>query len=1565
MKRLSIALLKCDKFVPELQSKFGDIDVQFTNLLKKNKLATVDLSVYEVTDSKFPKWDDVVTNKYNGFIISGSRHSVNDNVEWTNALKDYVRMLDTNNIKTVGVCFGHQMIASALGGTVSGNPKGWQVSDRDYLINPTILTGYGLLPGAKETELVVDIMCMNKEMVTQKPKDLICYGGNEICANQGMINSNFLTFQGHPEYTPELIKEVLNLRKGIIPDDVIAEGIKRANESQIDYEWYSNLIINGWCRDTENNLRLKSIADSLMPSVEYFNDSFASNFDYLFFYGCSLEMNLQKYIITTQKPYSKIFWPIRCNDKKSGYLIGWNTRSFVACVIDIISDISLQDLEIILKELNNDKRMASCPVGQPRVLGEWCNNSLTTTSTTTTTTTTTDSNSSSSLGGGPNNLHDVDFWISMERSVGSGHPCLKKIYCNEYKFQTSSQIVLYDDTSPYYYTSTPISLVPTIAGDSNSNTINKHSTSTSSKTTSNSVFSPVATSTPTTTNSSTSSPSSLSSTSTTSTKLKPNTSDLESTFKQINCSNDIKTILNETIEKYYRSTNNNRNPLPSLLSIDSKPNSRSLFSNSFITLRKRKNSLKQSNDNNSSSKDNDSSIDNNNNNNNNIDDNSNNNNNNSSNIKQDKDNNNNNNNNSIKEKSKRVICAPLYLLIIILRLFEKILLSVLNMDAPFLKNKKLKDLTTLGSTLDSRIDEIKLLINQHHHVEEKKYWLNNNQDRALLIEYDLIINLNRNNIVITTTIAPHGVILLKIVCMSGVFGVSVLISIIIDLFSIFTLHISVFYSVSARFYLLQLMLLKSLWNLFRGVKYNPLRKRTDSCDFDQYQLLLGTLLFTLIFFLFPTTAVYYFFFATFKSSLTVVMALFSLLLHLLKTFPLFGMLVYFIDQKYLPNGVTFTVKNNENTKKQQATLTTTTITNLDQLQTPTITSGGGSNSSGNVNKPSSPLLHGQTTTTTTPSGLQSPLHQRTQSGNLDLLPSLQQQQQQQQQQQYMLSPKTGLGHRRNQSLSSSTSSPIGPRVKHQSKKRKMSGKVDEYLAQLIDMGFDPEVSRLAVEQTQCASLERAIEFIYSLSNSGAVPDTTPLGRSNTPTTLPTNNYVTSSSNLSRQNSATPTKKIRTSMRDSNEYVDSDDEYYQDVDDYQFDEPVIEAMTTSNTVVQASEIIANALVEIQRIESVTETSPCAATLMLLKYQWNGNKLLEQYYENPDKVKRLAGVPEKEEYTALQSTKEDCSVCCDTMDKKNTCYLSCKHYCGVIVSDRFIQEVVPKAYPKYLERLAQTYVDKNPNMRWCPTANCGNALKADSQAESVAQCSCGFRMCFKCNQESHVPANCDQIKLWKKKNQDDSETANWIQSHTQDCPKCHSSIEKNGGCNHMTCKKCTHEFCWVCMGNWRGHSSCNSFKKEDNSNKSDSKRALERYLFYFHRYNTHEQSKKFETKLRQDAMNTIFALQNNKDKRWIDVKFIESSTETLIQCRRTLKYTYVFGFYLPEGAEKNLFEYLQSDLERTTEKLSGLLEKGENQNVMELKEITNLASTKLNHLLDGVEEGLTSGGKKTIR
>jgi ariadne-1 len=133
-----------------------------------------------------------------------------------------------------------------------------------------------------------------------------------------------------------------------------------------------------------------------------------------------------------------------------------------------------------------------------------------------------------------------------------------------------------------------------------------------------------------------------------------------------------------------------------------------------------------------------------------------------------------------------------------------------------------------------------------------------------------------------------------------------------------------------------------------------------------------------------------------------------------------------------------------------------------------------------------------------------------------------------------------------------------------------------------------------------------------------------------------------------------------------------------------------------------------------------------------------------------------------------------------------------------------------------------------------------------------------------------------------------------------------------------------------------------------------------MHYFKRYANHEQSQKFESKLRQTAEEKMRELQiKNKYSSWIDVEHIKKAVEQLIECRNVLKYTYIYGYYMDDGPEKNLFEYLQEDLERVTEHLSGILEGPvEKFDRDEVLNTTKSGQTRLQHLLKGVEQGLTT-------
>ncbi len=85
---------------------------------------------------------------------------------------------------------------------------------------------------------------------------------------------------------------------------------------------------------------------------------------------------------------------------------------------------------------------------------------------------------------------------------------------------------------------------------------------------------------------------------------------------------------------------------------------------------------------------------------------------------------------------------------------------------------------------------------------------------------------------------------------------------------------------------------------------------------------------------------------------------------------------------------------------------------------------------------------------------------------------------------------------------------------------------------------------------------------------------------------------------------------------------------------------------------------------------------------------------------------------------------------------------------------------------------------------------------------------------------------------------------------------------------------------------------------------------RYLHYYKRYDNHHKAQQYAEKQEEEIERRMMRLQETDGSRWIDVQFLKAANEKLVECRRVLKYTYVFGYYLPEGtARKRLFEHHQ--------------------------------------------------------
>lgn len=221
-----------------------------------------------------------------------------------------------------------------------------------------------------------------------------------------------------------------------------------------------------------------------------------------------------------------------------------------------------------------------------------------------------------------------------------------------------------------------------------------------------------------------------------------------------------------------------------------------------------------------------------------------------------------------------------------------------------------------------------------------------------------------------------------------------------------------------------------------------------------------------------------------------------------------------------------------------------------------------------------------------------------------------------------------------------------------------------------------------------------------------------------------------------------------------------------------------------------------------------------------------------------------------------------------------------------------------------------------------------IKSKLSARRVTCTTCSSKYCFLCLLPYHAPNSCPTIKKWLSKCQDDSETRNYLLVHTQDCPKCRVCIEKNGGCSHMTCNRCKHEFCWVCTNDWKSHGAsydCNRYK--GNPEQDSAREALNRYTHYYHRWINHANSLKFEKAFKEQcALKIQEKIMNKEGGTLVDWEFLSEAVEYLTRARYTLQYTYPYAYYLEESdAKKMLFENIQAELERDVENLSHSLEK----------------------------------------
>jgi GMP synthase-like glutamine amidotransferase len=190
---MKIGILECGHTMPEVETKHGTFPDMFARLLDGHGFS---FASYDVEFMQFPG----SITECDGWLLTGSKHGAYEDHAFIEPLKTFIRDSYAARVPMVGICFGHQIIAQALGGHVEKFQGGWALGLNEYDFE-----GHG----------TVALNAWHQDQVLRLPEGARPVASNDFCANAALVYSDrAFTVQPHPEFGGAIISDYVDMRRG-------------------------------------------------------------------------------------------------------------------------------------------------------------------------------------------------------------------------------------------------------------------------------------------------------------------------------------------------------------------------------------------------------------------------------------------------------------------------------------------------------------------------------------------------------------------------------------------------------------------------------------------------------------------------------------------------------------------------------------------------------------------------------------------------------------------------------------------------------------------------------------------------------------------------------------------------------------------------------------------------------------------------------------------------------------------------------------------------------------------------------------------------------------------------------------------------------------------------------------------------------------------------------------------------------------------------------------------------------------------------------------------------------